>query len=129
MRIRAPLIEINDEATITSQVEWRDTGHDRGFAIRINTLVDGTMVEVLKYDPFEINSHFHEYCRDTGRELIRPMPSGHIGIDWALRDLPVRLYGFVEPHLFSKESTESLLDGIEAAIIEISPLYLTGRVD
>jgi hypothetical protein len=67
-RLEAPTIRFG---RVVVDVQWRDTGYDRGIAVTISVAATSrTMSPVAKLDAFERHPHWHHWLPAAGEDVV-----------------------------------------------------------
>lgn len=112
---------------VTFRIEYRSTGADRGPAIRVFGDIEGQAVQVLRFDCFEDDPHFH--YDPTGKNILfhlDPLTMGD-ALEFSLRQIGGVLKAMIAKAGFTpfaesidESSVRSGLDRIRAAVDEES---------
>ncbi len=109
---------------VTFGLEYRDEMSDQGLCIHALGEVDGCDVELLRFDCFDHQPHYHYGPENKNERLMLDRTTEGDGLDWALTQISTKL-----PDMVRRAGYEELADGVDLAAMEstLQELETTAR--
>ena len=98
---------------VTFGLEYRDEMSDQGLCIHALGEVDGCDVELLRFDCFDHQPHYHYGPENKNERLMLDRTTEGDGLDWALTQISTKL-----PDMVRRAGYEELADGVERWLAE-----------